>query len=230
MPGAATPVPDEVRASVVRVCRRLHARGLIAGQDGNVSLRVAPDRILVTPAGASKCDVEGSDLVELDLEGRAIAGAHLPSSEVGMHLFIYRRRPDVRAIVHAHPPMATAFSLAGEPLPRGMLPELTYQLGDVPLVPYATPGTPALAESLAPVVDDADAFLLSHHGATTVGPTLTIAHQRMESLEHAAQILWAARMLGRLTPLAPREVQALIDARRRAWPGAGESGDSVSPV
>lgn len=202
--------------AVVTVCRRLYERGLIAGQDGNVSARLGADRLLVTPAGLSKIDVTADDLVVVTTGGEHVAGARRPSSELGMHLRIYAMRADVGAVVHAHPPTATGFAVAGESFVADVLPEIIFQLGRVPLVPYATPGTPAVAEGLAPYILEHDAFLLANHGATTVGESLLVAHQRMESLEHAARILLAARQLGRVTTLAPEQADALLAARARA--------------
>ena len=216
-PGGAAAVSSPAdRRAVVTVCRRLYDRGLIAGQDGNVSLRVAPDRVLVTPAGLSKVDVRPSDLVELTLAGAPAAGARAASSEVAVHLRIYRRRPDVGAVVHAHPPIATAFTVAGEPFVAAALPEVMFQMGVVALVPYATPGTEALADQFEPFVAGHDAFLMASHGATTVGRTLTAAHQRMESLEHAARIMLGARQLGRLTTLTDDQLRDLVAARDAA--------------
>jgi len=209
------------------VCRRLYERGLIAGPDGNVSARIAPDRILVTPAGMSKVDVQVDDLIELALDGKQVRGATRASSEVLMHLRIYQRRPDVHAVVHAHPPTATGFSVAGESFDTCVIPEMIFQVGWVPLVPYATPGTPALADAFEPFLAHHDAFLMANHGATTVGATLLLAHQRMESLEHSARILLAARMLGRVNPLTPLQVEALVEARQRATPGSTYPGCPV---
>lgn len=208
------------RREIVTVCRRLYERGLIAGPDGNVSVRIAPDRLLVTPSGMSKVDVQGDDLVELALDGRHLRGARRASSEIAMHLRIYQRRPDVHAVVHAHPPTATGFAVAGESFASCVLPEMIFQVGWVPLVPYATPGTSQLADGFDPFVADHDAFLMANHGATTVGPSLLLAHQRMESLEHSARILLTARLLGRVNTLTADEVQALVHARERSLPGA----------
>ena len=209
------------------MCRRLYERGLIAGHDGNVSARIAPDRILVTPAGMSKVDVQVDDLIELALDGKQVRGATRASSEVLMHLRIYQRRPDVHAVVHAHPPTATGFSVAGESFDTCVLPEMIFQVGWVPLVPYAEPGTPALADAFEPFLAHHDAFLMANHGATTVGATLLLAHQRMESLEHSARILLTARMLGRVNPLTPLQVEALVEARQRATPGSTYPGCPV---
>ena len=215
----------EARDGIVQVCRRLWERGLIAGQDGNVSVRLGPDRILVTPAGLSKVDVTADDLVELALDGRRTGGRREASSEVRMHLRIYERRADVGAVVHAHPPTATGFAVAGEGFMAGVLPEVIFLLGEVPLLPYATPGTPELADRFDPYVMRHDAFLLANHGATTCGPSLLHAHLRMESLEHAARILLAARMLGRVNALSAEQVAALVAARERAGLGPTEAGD-----
>lgn len=213
-----------LRAQVVRTCRRLYERGLIAGQDGNVSVRLAPDRILVTPAGFSKADVGEDDLVMMALDGTRISGPHEASSEVAMHLAAYRARPDVGAVVHAHPPVATAFAVAGESLPDDVLPELTVLVGTVPLVAYATPGTAALPAALAPWLPNHDAFLLANHGVTTLGRTLAEAHRRMESVEQCANILLTARLLGRVNALGAEDVRVLHEAHRRAWPGRDRSG------
>lgn len=204
------------RREIITVCRRLYDRGLIAGPDGNVSIRLADDRILITPAGMSKVDVEINDLVELSLDGGRRRGSRRESSEAGMHLRLYRRRPDIGAIVHAHPPIATGFAVAGEDFMACVLPEVIFQVGSVPLVPYATPGTEELADRFEPFLATHDAFLMANHGATTVGPTLTVAHQRMESLEHSARIILTARLLGRVGTLSAPDVAALLDARRRA--------------
>lgn len=208
------------RREIVRVARRLYQRGLVAGSDGNVSVRLSESRILITPAGASKVDVSEDDIVEIDIDGRVLDGRGRPSSEVAMHLAAYRRRADVGAVVHAHPPVATAFAVAGESLDERVLPEIVFLVGRVPLVPYARPGSSELAERLEPFLADHDAFLLANHGATTVGPTLELAHQRMESLEHAARILLLARLLGRVNALSPEAIEELLLARQRTY---GES-------
>lgn len=225
-----------IRREIVSVCRRLYERGLIAGQDGNVSVRLPGGRVLVTPAGMSKVDVGANDLVEMRLgevvSSRAPRGAvhrgPRASSEVLMHLRIYERRPDVNAIVHAHPPTATAFAVAGESFMDCVLPEVIFQVGQVPLLRYATPGTTALADSFEPYVATHDAFLLANHGATTVGRSLLLAHQRMESLEHAARIIFTARQLGRVNTLSGEQVAELMAARQRAGLGGPYPGCSTT--
>jgi L-fuculose-phosphate aldolase len=199
--------------AIALVCRRLYERGLVAGPDGNVSVRLRDGSIVVTPSGMSKVDVTPDDLVLVDGEGRVLEGKGNPSSELRMHLRIYERRADVSAVVHAHPPTATGFAVAGESFMAPVLPEVILQMGEVPIVRYATPGTADLADSFDPYLARHDAFLMANHGATTVGPTLEVAHQRMESLEHAARIILAARMLGRVNELSPADVKALRASR-----------------
>jgi L-fuculose-phosphate aldolase len=203
---------ERAATDVVRVCRRLYDRGLIAGPDGNVSVRLSDDTILVTPSGRSKVDVSESDLVIVDQVGTVLDGTLPASSELRMHLRIYARRRDVRGVVHAHPPTATGFAVAGESFMAPILPEVILQMRTVPLVRYATPGTEALADLFDPLLDDHDAFLMANHGATTLGATLELAHQRMESLEHAARILLVARALGRVNELSATDVRALLGA------------------
>lgn len=202
-------------AEIVTVCRRLYERGLIAGGEGNVSVRIGDDRILATPAGLSKVDVTVDDLVEVARDGRHLSGGRRVSTEIAMHLRLYALKPRVRAVVHAHPPTATGFGLAGEDFVAGVLPEVILGLGPVPLVPYGMPGTPVLADRLEAFAAGHDVFLLANHGATACGPTLALAHQRMESLEQAARIMLVARLLGRVTPLAVKDLEALLEARTR---------------
>ena len=206
----------DAREAIVLVCRRLYDRGLVAGPDGNVSVRRDDGTLLVTPTGLSKVDVTPDDLVVVSLEGRVREGSRAPSSELGMHLRIYQRRPDVGAVVHAHPPAATAFAVAGESFVAPVLPEVILQLGEVPLVPYATPGSDALADAFEPFLANHDGFLMANHGATTIAPSLATAHQRMESLEHAARILLAARALGRVNELSAVYLRSLRATREES--------------
>lgn len=202
-----------LRDAIVAACRRLDDRGLVAGPDGNVSVRLDAHTLLVTPSGASKGALVPDDLVVVDLAGTPVRGTGRPSSELRMHLRIYARRPDVTAVVHAHPPVATGFAVAGEDFMAPVLPEVILQMGGVPLVPYGTPGTDELPDLLEPHLAGHDAFLLANHGATTVGPTLQLALHRMESLEHAARILLAARSVGKVSELDPGQAARL----RAAW-------------
>ncbi len=205
---------------IARCCKRLADLGLSAGQDGNIAVRVGEDRALVTPRGMLKADLSPDDIVEIDLTGRRIRGSRMPSSELDMHLRILRARPDVHAVVHAHPPVATGFSVAGEAFDTCVLPELIYQVGWVPVVPYGTPGTPELGDRIEPFLEGHDALLLANHGAVTMGSSLDEAQIRMESLEHSAKIILTARLLGRVNPLQPSDV-ARLEELRRARPSPG---------
>lgn len=200
-------------------CRRLAERGLIAGRDGNLSVRLARDRVLVTPSGLVKSELTPGDMVAVDLAGRRQRGRRNPTSELDLHLRLLAARPDAGAVVHAHPPTATGFAVAGEGIEALVLPELVLQVGRVPLVPYGTPGTPELGDRVAPFAAIYDALLLANHGAVTLGPTLDAAWIRMETLEHAARILFAARQMGRVVEL-DHDAAAALEARRREIAGA----------
>ena len=211
----------ETASRIAKCCRRLADLGLIAGIDGNIAVRVAPDRALVTPTGMLKAELGPDDIVEVDLTGKRIRGQRRPSSELDMHLRILRARDDVAAVVHAHPPVATGFSVAGEAFDACVLPEMIFQVGWVPVVPYGTPGTPELGERIEPFIQGHDALILANHGAVTMGTSLDEAQIRMESLEHSAKIILTARLLGRVNPLAAEDVRRLEELRRgQDLPGA----------
>ena len=198
---------------IVRVCHRLYDRGLIAGAEGNVSARLGPDVILATTAGMCKGDIDETHVVALSSDGRILDPNRIPSTEIRMHLALYERRPDIAAVVHAHPPTATGFAVAGEDFMAPVLPELLSLIGPVPLIPYGQPGTDELPRRLAPFASGYDVFLLANHGATAVGKSLDEALHRMESLEQGAKIILAARQLGRVNELPPESANALRDLR-----------------
>jgi L-fuculose-phosphate aldolase len=200
-----------------RLCeagRRLDDLGLVPSRDGNLSARIADDRLLVTPTGCRKRELEPSRLVEVDLEGRTV-GAGRASTELGLHLAVYRRRPDVESVVHAHPPTAVGFACAGIGLTECLMPESAVHLGSVPLTAYATPGTPALEEAIAPAIEAHDAFLLANHGAVTFGGSVDEALDRMETLEHTARITFTATLLGGPTLLSADALADLAEIRAR---------------
>jgi L-fuculose-phosphate aldolase len=215
---------SEVARAIVLCCRRLWQAGLTAGQDGNVSVRYRPDRVLVTPRGLLKSDLAPEDLVEVGIDGSHLGGSRLASTELDLHLRVYRRRPDCGAVVHAHPPAATGFAVAGEGIPADVLPEVAVLVGHVPLVPYATPGTPALGDAVEPFLGAHDAVLLANHGALAWGADLARARIRMESLEHAARILLAARSLGRVITLTPDQMHDLERLRGISHHGQTDLG------
>jgi len=197
-------------------CRQLAARGLIAGRDGNLSVRLGPERALVTPSGVLKSLVDPADMVEVDFSGKVRRrGSRKPTSELELHVRILRHRPDVQAVVHAHPPAATGFAVAGEAIPANLLPELIFVVGPVALVPYGTSGTPDLGDQVVPYLDGHDALLLANHGAVTMGRSLDEAWIRMESLEHSARIILAARQVGQPQPLSAEAVRALVQQREK---------------
>lgn len=206
------PLPsiDRVREEIVAVGRRLYARGLVGGSEGNVSVRLDEGRLVTTPAGACKGFLAPDDLVVIDLAGRPLGGSGRPSSEIAMHLKIYALRGDVRAVVHAHPPTATGFAIAGRPLDECVVPEVIATLGWVPIVPYGTPSTAELPDRIAPYVATHDALLLANHGAVTYAPTLGRAIDAMESIEQAARSLLVAHLLGRVHRLSREEVERLL--------------------
>lgn len=183
------------RSQIVAACRKLERKDLIAASDGNVSCRVGDNCILITPSGIPKGDLEPEDLVRTNMEGEVLEGTRKPSSEIRMHLYVYRHRPDVGAVVHAHPPMATAFTLSGFLFHSKALPEVWLTIGPVPTAPYATPSTDEVPQSIAPYVEHHRAILLRRHGALTFGKNVLEACMRMEKIEHAAKILFYASIL-----------------------------------
>src|SRR6201987_6378653 len=209
------PSEHQSRREIVQIGRMLHERDFIAATDGNLSVRLDERRILITPTGMSKGAMRPVDLVVADMNGVRLKGKREITSEVGMHLLIYRMRPDVQAIVHAHPRTATGFAAAGIPLTEPLVCEVVMGLGCIPLARYGTPGTSELAETLEPFVPDYDAILMSNHGVVTYGDTLEHAYMKMETVEHFAQIALVTHLLGRQEPLKQVEIEKLMIARTR---------------
>lgn len=200
---------------IVEVCRRLNAKNLLASADGNVSCRVSDEEILITPTGRNKAQIAADDLAVITLDNRVLRGC--PSGERLMHLEVYRRCPMARAIVHAHPPTAIAWSVARPDLtelPGDGLSELILAVGRVPIAPYARPGTEAMGAVLRPFLPASRVLILARHGALSWGEDLEEAYNGMERLEHVAGILKSAAELGGLTPLPRGEVEALWEMRR----------------
>src|SRR4029453_15939262 len=176
----------QFRADIVEIGRRLWTRGYVASNDGNISVRIGPDRLLMTPASVSKGFMTPDMMVVTDLSGALVSGApgRKPSSEIKMHLVAYRERPDVGAVVHAHPPLSTGFAVAGIPLDRAVLAEVVTTLGSIPIADYATPSTKELPEAVRKYVKAHDGMLLANHGALTLGTDLFAAYYKMETIEH----------------------------------------------
>ena len=209
MPASET----QLRADIVEVGRRMYARGYTASNDGNISVRLDDGRLLMTPKSVCKGFMEPSMMCNTDLDGKKLAGERDPSSEMQMHLEVYRQRPDVQAVVHAHPPIATAFAVAGIPLDRAVLAEVVTTLGSVPIADYATPSTKELPQAVSKYIKAHDGMLLANHGALTVGADLYSAYFKMETIEHFAHISFIARMLGGERLLSKEEVLRLQGLR-----------------
>ena len=205
-----------LRADIVEVGRRMYARGYTASNDGNISVRLDAQRLLMTPKSVCKGFMTPEMMCVTDLEGRKLQGERDPSSEMLMHLEVYRQRPDVRAVVHAHPPTATGFAVAGIPLDRAVLAEVLTTLGSIPIADYATPSTQELPEAVRKYIKAHDGMLLANHGALTVGSDLFGAYYKMETIEHFATISLVARMLGRENVL-PREEVVRLQALRGSY-------------
>ena len=201
------------RSAIVEIGRRLHQRAYVASNDGNISARLDAERLLTTPKGVSKGFMSPDMLVITDYEGRKLAGERDPSSELPMHLAVYRRRADVTAVVHAHPPVATGFAVAGIPLDRAVLAEVVTTLGSIPIAEYGTPSTQELADAVDRHIAVHDGLLLANHGAITVADGLLRAYYKMETIEHFARISVVARILGRERLLSREEVNRLQELR-----------------
>ena len=182
--------------------------------DGNLSVRLDEDRVLASPTGISKGMMHTSDMVIVDLNGRRLEGQRDVSSEIAMHLTIYRKRPDITAVVHAHPPTATGFASAGIALDQPICSEVVVTLGAVPLAEYGTTGTPELSASLLPYIHDYDAILLSNHGTVTYGTSLMHAYLKTEAVEHFAKIMLVTMQLGQQKTLSPANIRKLVEARK----------------
>jgi L-fuculose-phosphate aldolase len=210
----ATTSESRLRRDLVEVCRRLHERRLVGAGEGNVSCRLGRDRILVTPSGTNKGFLRPADLIVVDPAGKRLRGRGRPSTELGMHLAAYAARPDARAVVHAHPLTAVAFTVAGLPPPDDLLPEAVLVLGPIGVASFATPGTGEVAASLAVLWRAHQVFLLERHGALALGGDLFQACDRMETLERVCEVAALARAMGRCEPLPGPAVQKVLEAGR----------------
>ena len=212
-----------IRREICEVGRRIYQRGFVAANDGNISVRLDAERILCTPTGVSKGFLSEDMLATCNLEGEQVAGQMKISSEILLHLEVYRLRPDIQAVVHAHPPTATGFAVAGIELTQCVLPEVILNLGGIPLAAYGTPGGPDLVEPMKPLLKDYDAVLMANHGAVTLGKDVMDAHFKMETVEHFSKIALVARQLGAVQTLTDQQVDDLIQLRQRFGVGARPS-------
>jgi L-fuculose-phosphate aldolase len=204
---------EAVRAEIVEAGRRLYARGFVASNDGNISARLDDRRIMTTPKSVSKGFMTPDMMVIVDYEGKKVAGERNASTELPMHLEVYRNRPDVNAVVHSHPPLATGFAVAGIPLTRAVLAEVITTLGSIPIAAYGTPSTAELPEAVRKYIKAHDGMLLANHGAVTCGPDVMSAYYKMETIEHFAKISLVARLLGREHLISREEVERLQGLR-----------------
>jgi L-fuculose-phosphate aldolase len=213
LPDRNHPAETDQNRSVTKLAffgKLLHQRGYVSGTDGNLSVRLGPQSVLVTPRGVSKGFMRAEDMVVVNMDGHKLVGSREPSSEIGMHLRIYKLRPDIRAVVHAHPCISTGFASAGIGLIEPICSELVLTLGKVPLARYALPGSNELAKSLEPFIHDHNAILMQNHGVVTYGETLERAYMNMETVEHCARIALVTKLLGQVRTLSDYEVKQLL--------------------
>ena len=193
----------------------MYDRKYIASTDGNVSVRLSSRHLLVTPSGVHKGLLSPDQIVVTDLSGKLVRGKSAPSSELKMHLKVYEERGDVNAVVHAHPPISLAYSVAGKSLSIPALTEVVLALGEIPIAPYATPTTSEVPEAIGSLIKNYDAMILDRHGSLTVGRTLQDAYNLLEKIEHAAEVMLYATLLGGVRPLPEKETERLTELGKR---------------
>lgn len=206
----------EAKKTIIEIGKRMYDKGFVASNDGNISCKVGPSTIWTTPTGVSKGFMTPDMLVKMNFDGKVLMGKLKPSSEVKMHLRVYNENPEVMAVTHAHPPVATSFAIAGISLDRAILPEAVVNLGSVPIAHYATPGSQDVPDSIAPYCNTHNAVLLANHGALSWGKDLIEAYHRLESLEYYATVLmYTGRIIGRANELSCNQVEELITIREK---------------
>ena len=205
----------EIKKEICEVGHKIYNDGFVAANDGNISVKVSDNEYYCTPTGVSKGDLTPDMIIRIDGKGNKIEGRLNPSSDIKMHLRVYQERPDVNAVVHAHPPVATAFTVAGVPLDKYILPEAVLTIGFVPTCEYGTPSTMEIPDSLMPYIQNHDAFLLKNHGALTVGNTLKKAFFTMEEVEFNAKICKYAMELGKVEEIPCDQLEKLMELRKK---------------
>lgn len=206
-----------LRSDLTKFCHKVYEKGFVSAYDGNLSLRIDSEKILITPSGKCKGEIEENDLLEIDYNGKLLSGNGKVSTEVKIHLLAYKKRKDIEAVIHCHPTYATAFATAGEGFISPVFPEVILSLGKVPLCKYATPSTDELPDSMLPYIDFSWAMLFENHGAITFGKCIKGAYYRMEKLEHAAHTLFAARQLGREKTIPMNKVRELYSLAENTY-------------
>ena len=211
-----------IRKEMIEVGKRVYDKGFVAATDGNLSHRLSGDRVLITPSGFCLGEMQPTDLAVVNMTGRLLTAPHQPTSELPLHLTAYRNRPDINAVVHAHPPTANAFSFAGESLEQCVIPEVVVGFGTIPTTAYATPSSDEGARVIAELIRDHDGLILQRHGTVTVGGCLRDAYFKLEKIEHAAHITLLARLLGKVIPLSEDELRRLGQVSERMGWGSAE--------
>jgi len=216
---------DEIiKQEIIKYAKLIYDKGFVCATDGNISYKVSNQHILMTPSGIRKSELTESDLVMLNMKGEKVAGKHPASSENKLHLKVYQLRPDIKTIIHAHPPVSTALTIADIPIDKPVLPEVILSLGDIPTAPYATPTTDEVPESIVNLIPTHDALMLKRHGSLTIGSTLESAYKKLEKMEYTAKIIMIARQMGNITYLTNDEVTKLLLIREKY-----ESSQNLKP-
>src|SRR5881398_3174418 len=205
----------KLKDQICEIGRRIYAKGFAAANDGNITIRTGENEVLCTPTMVSKGFLKPEDICKVDLDGKQLAGTRKRTSEVLLHLAIYKVRPDIKAVVHCHPPYATAFAVAHEPIPKCVLPEVEVFLGEVPIAVYETPGTNKFAETIVPYLKDCNTIILANHGTATFGPDLENAYFNSEIIDAYCRILILAKQLGRVNYFTDQQTQELLDLKKR---------------
>lgn len=205
---------QRLRRAICEIGRLAYSKGFIVGADGNISARLSDGTVLITPAGAMKGFLEPQHVARIDMAGEVVDGGPRASTEKGIHLIVYERRPEMRAVVHAHPPHAVALSIAGIDLQAPYIPEIVVTIGGVPTADFGTPGTPELVESIRDLVTCSDTVIMKNHGSVTMGSNLLDAFKKLDMIEHTAKILWLAHAVGHARPLDPDQVDKLLATRK----------------
>ena len=205
----------KLKEQICEIGRRLYARGFAAANDGNITVRLNDREVLCTPTMVSKGFLKPDDICKVDYDGKQIAGTRKRSSEILLHLAVYKNRPDVRGVVHCHPPHATAFAVAHEPIPKCILPEVEVFLGEVPIAVYETPGNQKFADTIVPYLKDCNTIILANHGTVTFGPDVEKAYFNTEIIDAYCKILLLAKQLGRVNYFSERQTQELMTFKKR---------------
>jgi L-fuculose-phosphate aldolase len=204
-----------LRKAICEIGKLCYSRFYIVGADGNISARMSDGSILITPAGAMKGFLEPTHLAHIDMQGHVVDGGPSASTERGIHLTVYEERPEMKAVVHAHPPHAVAMTIAGIDLQAPFIPEIIVTIGGIPTANFGTPGTHELADSIRPIVKCSDTVVMTHHGSVTMGTNLLDAYKKLDMVEHTAKILWLAHTVGHAKPLPPEYVAKLLATREQ---------------